>query len=71
MKSSIVNLYISVESRLFFKKPTDWRPRISRDFMISVASEISNETLDFTGKVSQLPVQVLPTTSIDSSYFLS
>uniref|UniRef100_A0A803MBI0 Uncharacterized protein n=1 Tax=Chenopodium quinoa TaxID=63459 RepID=A0A803MBI0_CHEQI len=47
------------ESRLFFKKPTDWRPRISRDFMISVASEISNQTLDFTGKVSQLPVQAL------------
>ncbi|KMT07138.1 hypothetical protein BVRB_6g154660 [Beta vulgaris subsp. vulgaris] len=47
------------ESRLFFKKPTDWRPRISRDFMISVASEISKETPDFTGKVSQLPVQVL------------
>ncbi|KNA22632.1 hypothetical protein SOVF_032600 [Spinacia oleracea] len=47
------------ESRLFFKKPTDWRPRISRDFMISVASETSKQTLDCTGKVSQLPVQAL------------
>lgn len=47
------------ESRLFFKKPTDWQPRISRDFMISVASEISKQPLDFTGKVSQLPVQAL------------
>lgn len=47
------------ESRLFFKKPTDWRPRISRNLMISVASEISKQTLDLTGKVSNLPVQVL------------
>ncbi|KAL2903281.1 hypothetical protein RDABS01_001991 [Bienertia sinuspersici] len=47
------------ESRLFFKKPTDWRPRISRDFMISVASEMSKQPLACTGKVSQLPVQVL------------
>lgn len=47
------------ESRLFFKKPTDWRPRISRDLMISVASEISKQTLDLTSRVSRLPVQVL------------
>lgn len=47
------------ESRLFFKKPTDWRPRISRDLMISVASEISKQTVDPTSKVSHLPVQVL------------
>ncbi|PKI55986.1 hypothetical protein CRG98_023614 [Punica granatum] len=44
------------ESRLFFKKPTSWRPRISRDIMISVASEISRES---PGPNTQLPVQVL------------
>ncbi|KAK6912738.1 hypothetical protein RJ641_022339 [Dillenia turbinata] len=44
-------------SRLFFKQPTSWQPRISRDLMISVASEMSN--LRPNEKVSQLPVQVL------------
>ncbi|GAB2242469.1 hypothetical protein Droror1_Dr00019244 [Drosera rotundifolia] len=47
------------ESRLFFKKPTTWQPRISRDLMISVASEMSQQALEHEGKVSQLPVQVL------------
>ncbi|KAL9261400.1 hypothetical protein AKJ16_DCAP03975 [Drosera capensis] len=47
------------ESRLFFKKPTTWQPRISRDLMISVASEMSNQALEHEGKVPQLPVQVL------------
>ncbi|KAL8150190.1 hypothetical protein V2J09_019998 [Rumex salicifolius] len=47
------------ESRLFFKKATDWKPRISRDLMISVASEISQQNLEHDGRVSQLPVQVL------------
>lgn len=47
------------ESRLFFKQPTSWRPRISRDIMISVASEISRECPGPNGMVSQLPVQVL------------
>lgn len=46
------------ESRLFFKKPTNWRPRISRDFMISVASEMSGQSPASNG-VAQLPVQVL------------
>lgn len=47
------------ESRLFFKKSTNWKPRISRDLMISVASEISQQNLEKDGRVSQLPVQVL------------
>ncbi|KAF5746680.1 hypothetical protein HS088_TW06G00852 [Tripterygium wilfordii] len=47
------------ESRLFFKQPTSWRPRISRDIMISVASEMSGESSGSNGRVSQLPVQVL------------
>ncbi|XP_073526068.1 uncharacterized protein [Phyllobates terribilis] len=47
------------ESRLFFKKATNWKPRISRDLMISVASEISQQNLEHDGRVSQLPVQVL------------
>ncbi|XP_059446287.1 uncharacterized protein LOC132177835 [Corylus avellana] len=46
------------ESRLFFKQPTKWRPRISRDLMISVASEMSGQSASPNG-VSQLPVQVL------------
>ncbi|XP_048318479.2 uncharacterized protein LOC107428854 [Ziziphus jujuba] len=46
------------ESRLFFKQPTSWQPRISRDLMISVASEISGQHMSNEG-ASQLPVQVL------------
>ncbi|XP_048427851.1 uncharacterized protein LOC125471475 [Pyrus x bretschneideri] len=47
------------ESRLFFKQPTSWRPRVSRDLMISVASEMSEQSSAPNGGVSQLPVQVL------------
>lgn len=47
------------ESRLFFKQPTSWRPRISRDLMISVASEISGQSSEANERVTQLPVQVL------------
>ncbi|GMH12113.1 hypothetical protein Nepgr_013954 [Nepenthes gracilis] len=47
------------ESKLFFKKSTSWRPHISRDLMISVASEMSKQALEHEGEVSQLPVQVL------------
>ncbi|XP_062111706.1 uncharacterized protein LOC133823122 isoform X2 [Humulus lupulus] len=46
------------ESRLFFKQPTSWRPRISRDLMISVASEMSGQHRPNGGSY-QLPVQVL------------
>ncbi|CAH9093029.1 unnamed protein product [Cuscuta europaea] len=47
------------ESKLFFKQPTSWRPRISRDLMISVASEMSKQTLVSDECGAQLPVQVL------------
>ncbi|KAG9451003.1 hypothetical protein H6P81_010968 [Aristolochia fimbriata] len=47
------------ESRLFFKQPTSWRPRLSRDLMISVASKMSEQVLGPSGGISQLPVQVL------------
>ncbi|KAJ7953751.1 Heat-inducible transcription repressor [Quillaja saponaria] len=47
------------ESRLFFKQPTSWRPRVSRDIMISVASEMSGQSPGPNERNSQLPVQVL------------
>ncbi|KAF6156227.1 hypothetical protein GIB67_030230 [Kingdonia uniflora] len=47
------------ESRLFFKRLTSWRPRVTRDLMISVASEMSEQTLRPNGGLTQLPVQVL------------
>ncbi|VFQ66714.1 unnamed protein product [Cuscuta campestris] len=46
-------------SKLFFKQQTSWRPRISRDLMISVASEMSKQTLESNERVAQLPAQVL------------
>ncbi|PIN17020.1 hypothetical protein CDL12_10325 [Handroanthus impetiginosus] len=45
------------ESRLFFKQSTSWRPRISRDLVISVASEMSRQSFGSDG--THLPVQVL------------
>ncbi|KAK9060282.1 hypothetical protein SSX86_020986 [Deinandra increscens subsp. villosa] len=47
------------ESRLFFKQPTSWRPRMSRDLLISVASQMSRPALDSDDRIPQLPVQVL------------
>ncbi|CAN4094710.1 unnamed protein product [Withania somnifera] len=47
------------ESKLFFKQPTSWKPRISRDLMISVASEMTKQTLGSFEGGAQLPVQVL------------
>nr|DAD36845.1 TPA_asm: hypothetical protein HUJ06_007486 [Nelumbo nucifera] len=47
------------ESRLFFKKPTSWKPRVAKDLMISVASEMSQQTSGSNGRTSELPVQVL------------
>ncbi|TYG85456.1 hypothetical protein ES288_A13G055700v1 [Gossypium darwinii] len=47
------------ESRLFFKLPTSWRPRVSRDLMISVASEMSGQYSGPNEGITQLPVQVL------------
>ncbi|XP_020223685.1 uncharacterized protein LOC109805847 isoform X2 [Cajanus cajan] len=46
-------------SRLFFKQATSWRPRTSRDIIISVASEITGESPGPYERNSQLPVQVL------------
>lgn len=45
-------------SRLFFKQCTSWRPHISRDIMISVASEMSRDSPGPNTAVFQLPVQV-------------
>lgn len=45
-------------SKLFFKQPTSWRPRMPRDIMISVASEISGESPGPYERNSQLAVQV-------------
>ncbi|KAJ4886833.1 hypothetical protein Rs2_26581 [Raphanus sativus] len=47
------------ESRLFFEQRTKWRPRVSRDLTISVASEMSGEPRGPHGRASQLPVQIL------------
>lgn len=47
------------ESRLFFKQPTSWRPCMSRDLLISVASQMSKPSLGSDDRVPQLPVQVL------------
>ncbi|CAL0313160.1 unnamed protein product [Lupinus luteus] len=46
-------------SRLFFKKPISWRPRSSRDILITVASEMSRESPRPYERNSRLPVQVL------------
>ncbi|KAK1425933.1 hypothetical protein QVD17_21298 [Tagetes erecta] len=47
------------ESRLFFKQPTSWRPRMPRDLLISVASQMSRPTVGSDDRIPQLPVQVL------------
>lgn len=47
------------ESKLFFKQPTNWQPRIERDLMISVVSDVSEQTVVPNGRIPQLPVQVL------------
>lgn len=46
-------------SRLFFKQPTSWRPRISRDIKISIASEMSGKPHGAYEKTYRLPVQIL------------
>ncbi|XP_039690276.1 uncharacterized protein [Medicago truncatula] len=46
-------------SRLFFKQPTSWRPRSSRDIMISIASQMSGKSRGDYDKTYQLPVQIL------------
>lgn len=51
---------VNLESRLFFKRATSWRPRMSRDLLISVASEMSGHH-GHSGGVPELPVQVILT----------
>ncbi|OIV93922.1 hypothetical protein TanjilG_05625 [Lupinus angustifolius] len=46
-------------SRLFFKQPTSWQPRTSRDILITVASEMSGESPRPYQRNSALPMQVL------------
>ncbi|XP_058777250.1 uncharacterized protein LOC131651609 isoform X1 [Vicia villosa] len=46
-------------SRLFFKQPTSWRPRNSRDIMISIASQMSGKPTGAYEKTHRLPVQIL------------
>ncbi|GAA0146122.1 hypothetical protein LIER_06149 [Lithospermum erythrorhizon] len=47
------------ESKLFSKQPTSWRPRLCRDLLISVASNMSKDTVGSSKRLSQLPIQVL------------
>lgn len=49
---------LNLASRLFFKQPTSWRPRTSRDILISVASDMSGQSPGLNERNSQLPVQV-------------
>ncbi|MED6134707.1 hypothetical protein PIB30_039543 [Stylosanthes scabra] len=55
-------------SQLFFKQPTSWRPRTSRDILISVSSEMSGESPEPYARNSPLPVQVL---TLQASNFTS
>ncbi|KAK9050981.1 hypothetical protein SSX86_027606 [Deinandra increscens subsp. villosa] len=45
-------------SRLLFKQPTNWRPHIQKDILISVASQMSKKTLGLDDKFPNLHVQV-------------
>ena len=56
--SSFHRFVLNKASKLFFKQPTSWRPRTSRDIMISVASEMSGESPGPCERNSQLAVQV-------------
>ncbi|MBA0744023.1 hypothetical protein Gogos_006665 [Gossypium gossypioides] len=47
------------KSRLFLKQPTNWRPRVSRDLMISVTCKMSGQYSRPNERTTQLPVQVL------------
>ncbi|CAJ2647857.1 unnamed protein product [Trifolium pratense] len=46
-------------SRFFFKQPTSWRPRSSKDIMISIASQMSGKPQGAYEKPYRLPVQIL------------
>ncbi|TYG90564.1 hypothetical protein ES288_A12G191700v1 [Gossypium darwinii] len=47
------------KSRLFLKQPTNWRPRVLRDLMISVTCKMSGQYSRPNERITQLPVQVL------------
>ncbi|KAJ9563757.1 hypothetical protein OSB04_008917 [Centaurea solstitialis] len=47
------------ESRLFFKQPMNWKPRIQKDLLISVASQMTKQTLGPHDRITRLPIQVL------------
>jgi hypothetical protein len=51
--------FISVESKLFFKQATTWRPSAASDLMISVSSELSLRNPSLGARVPKLPVQVI------------
>lgn len=55
----LLNSLPYAESKLFFKQATSWRPRATRDLLISVASEMSKQSFGPYRGISQLPVQVL------------
>ncbi|XP_077219423.1 heat-inducible transcription repressor [Tasmannia lanceolata] len=57
--SVLVSCRCNYSERLFFKQLTSWYPRMSRDLMVSVASEMSEQTFRPSKGISQLPVQVL------------
>ncbi|GAU38709.1 hypothetical protein TSUD_396370 [Trifolium subterraneum] len=46
-------------SSWFFKQPTSWRPRSSKDIMISIASQMSGKPHGAYEKTYCLPVQIL------------
>jgi hypothetical protein len=53
-----VFLSFNLASRFFFKQPTSWRPRSSKDIMISIASQMSGKPHGTYEKTYRLPVQV-------------
>ena len=54
----IIFFSLNLASRLFFKQPTSWRPRSSRDIMISIMSDTSRQSPSACEKTCQPPVQV-------------
>ncbi|WOL20633.1 hypothetical protein Cni_G29438 [Canna indica] len=56
------------ESKLFFKQLTDWRPRVARDLMVSVASESHEKSDSSNARSPQLPVKVLTLKATNLTY---
>ena len=55
----LISPFIFVESKLFFKQATSWRPSAASDLMISVSCELSLRNPSLGARVPQLPVQVI------------